>query len=131
METAKHTPWEVAGAAIYKVNANGTNRLYAHVQPGTADDGERVGDEERHKAAAKLARACNSHDALVGALQLARKALFALADETSKLIADDGCDPDLNDKWNELGYGYETLQAIDAALAAAGVKSALGPGLEK
>lgn len=106
METAKHTPWEVAGAAIYTVNANGTNRLYAHIQPGTADDGERVGDEERHKAAAKLARACNAHDALAEALRNAVAIIKMWHGEPG---------------WDIYAGHSPEMQQINAALAAAGV----------
>jgi hypothetical protein len=77
METARHTSerWQVAAAALYRLNTHGTNQVSALVNVGFDDNGQRMTNAECEQIAAELARAANHFEKLAEALRIADIAL--------------------------------------------------------
>lgn len=98
-ETVASQDWDNDGYSVFPIDKNG--ECIGHVAE--------VADEEK---AAFIVRACNSHEALVKALEAARRQIVTLGGDPRKFIADDG-----SIEGDEIQAAI--LDGIDAALSLA------------
>ena len=60
---------EANSAFIYQLNANGSNKWFAQIQPGRDDNNVRTSDEELHQIALKMAASDVMYDALLAVVK--------------------------------------------------------------